>query len=165
MGTPCPRKLQRKGGYWRYRSAQSEERDALVECYRCPLSGRCFSVIPEDMMPYRPLSAEEVGAYADQQGQCGYGAEQMIIATSGRQRRGWQGFWSAFSAHALLLAGILGVDLASGPAEVWQALRGQGEQRRRVGAILIGLHAHQTSLTGSYWSLKPWWAGGLARGP
>lgn len=164
MGTPCPRKLQRKGGYWRYHSAQSDERDALVECYRCALSGRCFSVIPEDMMPYRALRAEEAGAYADQQSQCGDGPEQMVIAKSGRQRRVWQSFWSAFSAHALLLAGILGEDLASSPVDVWQVLRGRGEQRR-VGAILIGLHAHQTSLTKSYLSLKPWWAGGLARGP
>ena len=165
MGTPCPGKLQRRGGYWRYESAKSKERDAFTYCFRCPLSGRCFSVIPEGMMPYRPLRAEEAGAYADQQSQSSHGPEETVIADEGAQRRSWQSFWSAFSTHAVILAGIFGIDLASAPAEVWKTLRGRGDKRRWVEAILIELHTHQTSLVKSYLSHKPWWAGGLARGP
>jgi hypothetical protein len=172
MGTACPGKLQRRGGYWRYGSSESEEQDTLVLCYRCPLSGRCFSEIPEGMMPYRALEVEEAGAYADQQSQgdsfqCDSGSVEkvMVIANGASQRRSWQSFWSAFGAHAMILAGMMGIDLGSNPDEVWRTLRGSGNNRRSVGAILIELHSYQTSLTKSYLSLKPWWAGGLARGP
>ncbi len=67
MGTPCPCTLHRKDFYWRYRHANSMEKDVLVECLRCPLSSRCFSIIPEGMMPYRSLPSSEAGTYANHQ--------------------------------------------------------------------------------------------------
>ena len=122
-------------------------------------------------MPYRALPAEQAASYADQQalgelpGDCQ--AREPVIAGSAAQRRSWQGFWAAFGAHALVLAGLSRIDLASKPAAVWKALRhpGPGGTRRAAAAILGCLHGHRTSLTKSYLSLKPWWDGGLARGP
>jgi hypothetical protein len=171
MGTPCPRKLHRRGFYGRYRTADSAHHDAVVDCYRCPLSGRTFSVVPEGMMPYRPLPAEQAASYADQQalGELPRDCQtrEPVIAGSAAQRRSWQSFWAAFNVHAVILASLSGTDLASKPAAVWKALRhpGPDHTRRPASAILGSLHGHQTSLAKSYLSLRPWWEGGLARGP
>jgi hypothetical protein len=71
-----------------------------------------------------------------------------------------QRFWAAFGIHAAILAAILGDPLDSSPASVWRSLR---QRWGTATDILIALHAHHTSLTNSYLSIKPWWLGGLAR--
>lgn len=165
MDTPCPRKLHRKAFYWRYGSADSVEKDVPVDCFRCPLCRRCFSVIPEGMMPYRPLPSAAAAAYADQQSGL-IDIAETVAAQSARQRRSWQSFWGAFVIHAIVLAGILGIDLNSKPPVIWKALRHRKNGNSTpASAILIELHAWRTSFTFSYLSLKPWWDGGLARGP
>jgi hypothetical protein len=67
MDTPCPRCLHFHDIYARFRSADSIEKDAVVFCFRCPLCGAHFSVIPEGMMPYRPLPVDDAQRYGDQQ--------------------------------------------------------------------------------------------------
>jgi hypothetical protein len=121
------------------------------------------------MMPYRALPSEEAASYADQQSadQLPPQTAEFVVAGSRAQRRSWQSFWAAFSAHAFILAGLCGVDLSSNPETVWRALRYSTPERarRKAADILVSLRKQSTSFTKSYLSLKPWWEGGLARGP
>jgi hypothetical protein len=57
-------KLHHHETYERF-AQPSGETKVQVHCYRCPRCGRCFSVIPPGMLPYRSLGVERFEAWMD----------------------------------------------------------------------------------------------------
>ena len=177
LGVSCPRSLQRHGCYLRYYSPDSTEKDAIVLDYHCEVCHAHFSVIPENMAPYRRVPSDLAQRYGDQQSRCDSEASQLpledenpehLIPNSPHQRRTLQSHWQAFTQHALILVGLLSIALDSSPELIWRKLRQHPHlsppAARSVRSILLALNIYQTALTKSYLSLKPWWQGGLARG-
>jgi hypothetical protein len=121
------------------------------------------------MQPYRSETVEDAQRFGDQRSRLNLpdDAPELLdenkehLSLPCQQRDSLQRFWEVYGIHAFVLAGILGMAPNSPPSTVWRALR---TRWGTLSDVLIALHAHHTSLTKSYLSLKPWWLGGLARG-
>jgi hypothetical protein len=68
---PCPgqvreglKKVHKHDSYKRYRKPEGSEQ-ASIEVFRCVLCGQYFSVLPDDMLPYRPIDVEKVEQHFD----------------------------------------------------------------------------------------------------
>lgn len=57
-------KVHRNGGYSRYRHVQGDQR-VFVEQFLCVVCRQTFTVLPDDMLPYRPIEAGKVEAWLD----------------------------------------------------------------------------------------------------
>jgi hypothetical protein len=176
LGVGCPQFLERCGCYLRFYSADSVEKDAVVLDFRCEVCCAHFSVIPENMEPYRRVPSDIAQRYGDQQSRFDSGASQLPLDDevpepffpAGRQRPILQSYWLAFEKQSVVLAGIHGFPLDCSPEMIWRQLRqkpyASPPASRCVSSILLDLRTHHTALTKCYLSLKPWWQGGLARG-
>lgn len=167
MDTSCPGKVHLHQYYFRNCIADGE-REVVTACFRCSLCFAHFSVIPAGMMPYRPVASDDAQRFADQRSRLHIPDSEPPLPAENVShfsprpdfREMLQSFWSAFSFHSLIPAGILGIALDSSPATVWRTLR---HRYGTISDVYRALQAHHTSLTKSYLSLKPWWLGGLAR--
>jgi hypothetical protein len=163
MGVRCPRILHIHEYYFRNGG------DFIVPCFQCPLCFSSSSAIPKGLQPYRSEIVEDAQRFGDQRSRLNLpddapelpGENKEPLSIHVEQRDSLQRFWEIFGIHAFFLSGILGIAPNSPPSTVWRALR---TRWGTLSDVLIALHAHHTSLTKSYLSLKPWWLGGLARG-
>lgn len=120
------------------------------------------------MMPYRPDAVEDAQQFGDQRSRLNLpddapelpGENKEPLSIHDEHRDSLLRLWEIFGTHAFFLAGILGIAPNSPPSTIWRHLR---HKWGTLSHVLIALHAHHTSLTKSYLSLKPWWLGGLAR--
>lgn len=58
------KKVHRNGGYHRNRDVESDEQ-VLIEQFVCVKCGQTFTVLPDDMLPYRPIEVEKVEVWLD----------------------------------------------------------------------------------------------------
>lgn len=56
--------MHRNGGYYRNRDVESDEQ-VLIEQFVCVKCGQTFTVLPDDMLPYRPIEVEKVEVWLD----------------------------------------------------------------------------------------------------
>ena len=148
-------KLHRHGSYTRCRGTGGKR--SRVQRYECPRCGRTWSVIPQDMLPYRLLGIARWEALMDERSGLAGGGTRPPPATEieeGCVRRACK----RVSERAAFLCALLGQQMplleGKGIDWFWRALRKLGPTE----AILVRLaRDFKTSLLCSYRSLLPHW--------
>ncbi len=157
----CPQcggcqKLHKHGHYRRYGSVEGE-REVVVVRYLCPRCGHTWSVIPENMMPYRSLDVGRFEQLADASFGLADGSARPPPATekeTGCIRRALL----KLSKRIPLLCGLFGQQMpVPGGLDIgrfWRAMRKLGSTQ----SILVRLaRDFKTSLLGCYRSLQAFW--------
>jgi hypothetical protein len=117
-------KVYRNGGYYRNRHAQGNER-VFVEQFVCVLCGQTFTVLPDDMLPYRPIEAGKVEAWLD--GEHGLSNERAQVTV--REKECLMRIECNFAARTPSLIQVLGQMVRSirpSPRQLWRQLRRLG---------------------------------------
>jgi hypothetical protein len=149
-------KLHRHGGYERYRGTKARAQ-VRVHRYLCPRCGKTWSVIPQDMLPYRPLEISRLEALMDERFGLAGGSARPPPATEievGCIRRTCK----RVSERMAFLCGLLGqqMPLLAGKdiGWFWRSLRKLGPTE---GTLARFIRDFKTSLLGCYRSLLPHW--------
>lgn len=142
--------MHKHGSYERYRKPDGVEKIA-IEVFRCVLCGQYLSVLPDDMLPYRPIGVEEVEQHFDAEYADGKELSSLTEIEKGCLTRAVK----SFAQHTQSLCTKLGQMIKSirpGTRELWRELRRFG----RLKEILRMLaEKFKTSLLRDYLCLKP----------
>lgn len=140
------------------------EEQVQVKRYRCPRCGRTWSVVPKDMLPYRPLGISRLEALMDQRFGLADGGTRPPPATvieEGCIRRACKGV----SERMTYLCGLLGQQMPLPAGKdigwFWRALRKLGPTEEILARLARDF---KTSLLGCYRSLRPHWERDAAPG-
>jgi len=145
MGTPCPRKVQRRGCY----GTKSSEMPTF--CFRCTLCDKLFSVRPKGQLPHQSKSAEQIAQCIENTLSVPDNANNKSAPDKRWQRRAF----NAFESQRMLLAALFSMNLDSSAKDVWDHLK---RRHGNTQSIVEELHrASGLSLTGTYRCLRPWW--------
>ena len=126
---------------------------ALVWILRflCLICGRTISVLPDELLPYRPISAAKVQEHFD-----ALAKDQPIPSATEIEQGCLKRAWERFTRRCAALAALLGqmMQLVSlEPKLIWLQLRRWGS----LSDILLRLaRPFNTSLLHDYLCLKPW---------
>lgn len=143
--------IHRHGKYDRYADCQEKTKSQWIARFLCFLCGHTISVLPEDTLPYRPVSAPLVQASFDAK-VSGKPEPPVSPAERGCLKRAWHRFTQRLTALTAVLGQIMQIR-KSDAKRTWQQLRRLGN----LGEILHLLgRKYKTSLLGDYWCLKPW---------
>ena len=148
----CPKRLHRHGCYERFKNPSGEELRSIARFY-CSDCGHTVSVIPEEVLPYRPVQAHRVQAHFDQKAEVGTGPDPPpSITEAGCLERAW----SRFAARSATLRHVFGQLLPAtiqNPSHLWKEMRGS------IPSVVQILHflanTRNISLLGDYACLKP----------
>jgi len=142
-------KVHRNGGYYRNRRAQGNER-VFVEQFVCVLCGQTFTVLPDDMLPYRPIEAGKVEAWLDAE----YGLSKERPEVTEKEKECLKRAECKFAARTPSLIQVLGQMIRSirpSARRLWKQLRRNGG----LADILRFLaERFKTSLLGDYRCLR-----------
>jgi len=117
-------KVHRNGGYSRNRQAQGDER-VFVEQFVCVLCGQTFTVLPDDVLPYRPIEAAKVGAWLDAE----HGLSDERPQVTEKEKECLKRAECNFAARTPSLIQVLGQmirHIGSSPRQLWKQLRRLG---------------------------------------
>ena len=152
----CPldpkHRIHRHGGYWRFANCHENTKSKWIArflCYRC---GHTISVLPEDTLPYRPLSVSQVQESFDAK----TSAVPQPATHSEVERDCLKRAWTRFRQRVDGLLAVLGQmieKIKPNANELWDQLRRLGTLERIL--HLLGAK-FKTSLLGDYRCLKPW---------
>jgi hypothetical protein len=152
----CPHcqhgKLHRHGAYARHSQADGRADEDLetISRYFCPRCGRTCSVLPDDMLPYRSISASKTQKHFDAVFNGGP-APPTTEKEGGCLERACKQFVERVTPLAKSLGQMIRV-IRPTAQKLWQALRSFGNLRK----ILCFLaRDFKTSLLGDYRCLKP----------
>lgn len=139
------------GHYLRYADCDSLVPLERILRFLCRPCGRTISVLPDSVLPYRPISTSLVEANFDAQAQA-QPEPPVTEKESGCLKRAWKRFQRRLVAHATALGQIVQIrDAAAKP--VWLQLRRLGN----LPEILLRLsRSFNTSLLHDYRCLRPW---------
>lgn len=151
---PCPwnpnHTVHKHGYYERYANCND---DLLIKIlvFLCVKCGHTLSVLPEEMLPYRAISAPKVQAHFDAQTQ-----SPPIPPVTEKEKGCLQRAWTRFQQRVKPLTEVLGQMIEPfqpGAAQLWTQLRRWGN----LPAILLQLaRPFKTSLLLDYRCLQPW---------
>lgn len=144
------KKVHKHGSYERYRKPDGAEKIA-IEVFRCVLCGQYFSVLPDDMLPYRPIGVEKVEEHFDAQYAKGEGPQECTEVEKGCLTRAVK----SFAQHTQSLCTKLGQiieGIRPGARELWRALRQFGGLKDILRELA---EKFKTSLLRDYACLKP----------
>ena len=143
--------MHHHGAYYRYANCDDLEKSVEVLRYRCCRCGRTISVLPDEMLPYRPLGTKLVEEHFD--AQAGEQAEaQLTEKEMGCLKRAWHRFTQRLNAITFVLGQMMQIRLSDAKL-IWVQLRRLGNLK--VILRLLG-RKFKTSLLGDYQCLKPW---------
>jgi hypothetical protein len=140
------------GAYWRYANCDDLEKAIKVLRYLCYRCGHTISVLPDEILPYRPLKTELVEEHFDTRS--GEQPEEVELTEkeSGCLKRAWHRFTRRLNALTSVLGQMMQIRLSDAKL-IWIQLR-------RLGNLKVILHLlgrkFKTSLLGDYRCLKPW---------
>jgi hypothetical protein len=148
----CAKRLYRHGSYERFKEPSGQELRSIARFY-CPGCGHTVSVLPEQVLPYRPVQADRVQAHFDQKAEVGTGLDPPpSITEAGCLERAW----SRFAARLATLRHVFGQLL---PATIENAAHFWRQMRQAQGSLVKILHfladTRNISLLGDYACLKP----------
>ena len=144
--------VHHNGAYYRYANCEDVEKAVKVLRYLCCRCGHTISVLPDEMLPYRPLSAELVeGQFDTRSGEQPEEAE-LTEKESGCLKRAWHRFTRRLDAITSLLGQMMQTRISDAKL-IWIQLRRLGNLK--VILRLLG-RKFKTSLLGDYQCLKPW---------
>lgn len=143
------KKVHKHGSYKRYRKPEGDKK-VTIGVFRCVICGQYFSVLPDDMLPYRPIGVDKVEQHFDAQYAEGGEAECTEIEKGCLERA-----VKSFAQHTPSLCSKLGQiveGICPGARELWRGLRRLGG----LGKILRMLaEKFKTSLLRDYLCLRP----------
>ena len=146
--------IHRHGHYDRYGDCHCPEGvGALVRIFRflCPPCGHTISVLPEDMLPYRPISAPKVQEHFDAK-TSDVPPPPATEKESGCLKRAWERFTRRTTALAATLGQMMQLVFPE-PKLTWLQLRRWGNLSDIL--LLLG-RPFNTSLLLDYRCLRPW---------
>ena len=140
------------GAYCRYANSDDLEKRVKVPRYLCNRCGHTISVLPDEMLPYRPLNTELVEEDFDARSGLQPSQAQFTEKQRGCLKRAWRRFTQRLDALASVLGQMMQFRLSDAKL-IWIQLR-------RLGNLKEILHLlggkFKTSLLGDYQCLKPW---------
>lgn len=143
------KKVHKHSSYKRYRKPEGGEK-VTIDVFRCILCGQYFSVLPDDMLPYRPIGVEKVEQHFDAQYAEGKEPECTEIEKGCLERA-----VKSFVQHTQSLCNKLGQiveRIRPGTRELWRGLRRLGGLRE---ILRILAEDFKTSLLRDYLCLRP----------
>jgi hypothetical protein len=144
------KKVHKHDSYERYRKPEGREK-VTIEVFRCVLCGQYFSVLPDDMLPYRPIGTEKVEQHFDAQYAEGEDPQDCTEIEKGCLARAV----ASFVQHTPSLCRKLGQMIKSirpGARELWRTLRRLGGLKEILRMLS---EKFKTSLLRDYLCLKP----------
>jgi len=143
------KKVHKHDSYERYRKPEGSEKIA-IPVFLCVLCGQYFSVLPDDMLPYRPIGVEKVQQHFDAE----Y-AEGKESACTEIEKGCLERAVKSFVQHTQSLCNKLGQMIRSirpGARELWRELRRFGGLEKILRMLA---EKFKTSLLRDYLCLKP----------
>jgi hypothetical protein len=151
----CPvdpaHQVHRHGHYYRHGDCDGLEPWERLRRFLCLLCGRTLSVLPDHLLPYRPLSAPKVQEHFDAKT-----SDRPPPPVTEKERGCLKRAWVRFTRRTTALAATLGqmVQLVlSEPKPIWLQLRRWGNLPNIL--RLLG-RPFNTSLLQDYRCLRPW---------
>jgi hypothetical protein len=133
--------LHKHGHYKRYANAHDDTKVTILR-HLCRFTGKTISILPNEMLPYWPVSVTEVEDHFDQQSAEAAHTAPAIEAP----KRAWNRFSSAQRQQSLTAHFGQRLPLVGGrPGSLWQAIRRTGGslcdilcELAQVGKSLLG---------------------------
>jgi len=151
--------VHRHGKYDRYADCQEKTKSKWILRFLCYLCRHTIGVLPDDTLPYRPISVPLLEASFDAKASARAEPATTKIE-EGCLKRAWHRFTQRLTALAAVLGQIMQIRQSDAEA-TWTQLRRLGNLARIL--HLLGRH-FKTSLLADYRCLKPWVSGGQAGG-
>lgn len=143
--------INRHGHYMRHGDCDSLVPLERILRFLCLPCGRTISVLPDRMLPYRPISASLVEANFDAKAN-DQPEPPITEKENGCLKRAWKRFGRRLDAHASALGQLVQTrNLAAKP--VWLQLRRLGSLPE---ILLLLSRSFNTSLLLDYQCLRPW---------
>jgi len=147
----CPGRVHRHGSYGRYGGPSGSDR-VRVQRFLCPECEITLSVLLEDQLPYRSVSARRVEAFFNEQAEAGTGPDPPPEELeAGCLRRAWR----RFQTRVQTLKDAFGLLISSAslsPGNLWKQMRlAKGDIH---GILLYLAGSHKCSLLGDYRCLR-----------
>jgi hypothetical protein len=142
--------IHRHGHYDRYGDCDGDALERILR-FLCLFCGRTISVLPDPLLPYRPISAPNVQEHFDAKT-----GERTLPPATEKQKGCLKRAWERFTRRATALAAVLGQMMQlvfPEPKLIWLQLRRWGnlpDILRRLGSPF------NTSLLHDYRCLQPW---------
>lgn len=151
----CPvdpkHKINRHSKYARYANCLELNKTQWIPRFVCRHCWRTISVLPDDTLPYRPISVALV--QSDFDAKASEQPEPPVRETErGCLKRAWHRFTQRITALTVVLGQIMQTR-RSGAKQTWLQLRRLGNLEHIL--RLLG-RKDKTSLLGDYGCLKPW---------
>ena len=140
------------GNYKRYANAHGDTMIAIPRLL-CKFTGKTLSILPDEMLPYWPLSVSELDEHFERRSTTAEESEEQPKPFSTElPERAWNRFRSAKRLQSL--ADYFGqrLPLGEGPGSLWQAIKRTGGT---LSEILCELAQAGKSLLGDYRCLCP----------
>ena len=142
-------KVHCHGGYHRNRRADGEQR-VWIEQFLCVRCGQTFTVIPEDMLPYRPIEVSKLEGWLDAVYQLKSEVPKITEKEKGCLRRAERKFVERTPSLIQILGQMI-ESVGSSARRLWHQIRRIGE----LGEILQLLAENfKSSVLGDYRCLR-----------
>ena len=144
--------LHHHGSYKRHSKAEAltDEDQVAIQRYLCPPCGCTCSVLPDDMLPYSPVSASQTQKHFDAAFNGGP-APPATEKEGGCLRRAFKRFTKRVAPLTAILGQMIRV-IRPTAQKLWQALRSLGNLAKILHLLAQNF---KTSLLGDYRCLKP----------
>ena len=143
--------IHRHGKYDRYADCQEQTKSKWIARFLCYLCRFTISVLPDDTLPYRPISVPKVQGSFDAKA-AGRPEPPVTERERGCLKRAWHRFAQRITALAVVLGQIMQIRRTDAK-QTWPQLRRLGNLEQILG--LLG-RKYKTSLLADYLCLKPW---------
>jgi hypothetical protein len=140
------------GNYDRFANCHEKTKSKWIDRFLCYLCGHTISVLPDDTLPYRPISVAQLEASFDAKA-AGQPEPPASPVERGCLKRAWLRFHQRLNALTLLLGQMLQTRQSTDAKRIWPQLRRLGNLDRIL--HLLG-RKFKTSLLLDYRCLKPW---------
>lgn len=139
------------GKYVRYADCQETIKSKWILRFLCRPCGHTISVLPDDTLPYRPVSVPLVEGFFDAKAS-GQPEPPLTQTEKGCLKRAWHRFTQRIAALTAVLGQILQTR-NSDARRIWRQLRRLGNLEE---ILRLLSRKFKTSLLGDYPCLKPW---------
>jgi hypothetical protein len=144
------KKVHVHGSYQRYRRPEGNEK-VTVDVFQCVLCGQYLSVLPDDMLPYRPIGVEKVEQHFDAEYAEGEEPPECTEIEKGCLERAAKRFVQHTQSLCTKLGQIV-EGICPGARELWRVLRRFGGLKEILRTLS---EKFKTSLLRDYACLMP----------
>ena len=152
----CPvdstHRVDRHGKYARCADCQELTKSKWIPRFACRTCWRTISVLPDDMLPYRPIPVSKVQSSFDAKAS-GKPEPPATEVEGGCLKRAWHRFSRRLDALTSVLGQMMQTRQSTGAKRIWIQLRRLGSLEE---ILRLLARKYKTSLLADYLCLKPW---------